>query len=196
MLYYLLRFLIRPIYWLLFRPSFYRRENLNIKGKAIFVCNHVSMIDAVTLVIASRRTIHFMAKAELFNSVPGNLFFRSLLAFPVARTQADLGSVKRAMNVLHAGKIFGIFPEGKRTITNDMDAMEKGAAFLASRSGAPIIPMYIKRDSYAKMHVVMAVGEPIRVGELVANTPKNKIVDVLTDEIGDALYALQAEIEN
>ncbi|MDL2236036.1 1-acyl-sn-glycerol-3-phosphate acyltransferase [Christensenellaceae bacterium OttesenSCG-928-L17] len=195
MLYIFLKYLLTPVYWLLFRPTCYRRENLRVKGKAIFVCNHVSMLDAATLAILSPRIVHFMAKAELFKNPVGNLFFRSLMAFPVTRTQADLSSMKRAMRVLQNGKVFGIFPEGKRTITNDMDSLEKGAAFLASRSGAPIIPMYIRRDSYTGLRLVMIVGEPILVGDLVANTPKTKIVDVLTDEISDALRALQAEIE-
>ncbi|MDL2258630.1 1-acyl-sn-glycerol-3-phosphate acyltransferase [Eubacteriales bacterium OttesenSCG-928-K08] len=196
MLYVILKILLAPLYWLLFKPSIYGRENLFVRGKAIFVCNHVSMIDPVVIMMASRRLVHFMSKAELFKNPISNLFFRALLAFPVNRDQVDMTSMKKAISVLHAGKIFGIFPEGKRTITGRMDDLEKGAAFLASRTGAPIVPMYIKSNSYSNARVVMIVGKPIQVGDLVANTPKNRVIDVLTDEISDALNALRAEIED
>lgn len=195
MLYVIIKILLFPIVWLLFRPRIIGRENLRIKGAAIFVCNHISMIDPVIIMVATPRIVHFMAKAELFKNWFLNLFFRALLAFPVDRTKADMASLKKALHLLGGGKVFGIFPEGKRTITNDLDTLEKGAAFLASRSGAPIVPMYIKHDSYRRLHVKMMVGEPIQTGELIAATPKSKIIDVLTDEIGDALHALQAAVE-
>ena len=195
MLYILLKYLLKPIVWLLYRPKIKGRENLRIDGHAIFVCNHISMLDPVIIMMASPRIVHFMAKAELFHGVVGNLLFRALLAFPVNRSQMDMVSLKKAMRVLQAGKVFGIFPEGKRTITEDMDVLEKGAAFLAGRSGAPIVPMYIRRDSFRRMRVVMIVGEPICVSDIVANTPKSKMVDALTNEIDRALHALQAAVE-
>lgn len=195
MLYVILKYLLMPLVWLLFRPMVLGRENLRVKGKAIFVCNHISMLDAVILMMVSPRNVHFMAKRELFKSRIGSIFFRALLAFPVDRRQIDMASMKKAMRVLNDGKVFGIFPEGKRTLTGELDELEKGAAFLASRSSAPIVPMYIRSDSYRRLRVVMAVGKPILVGDIVATTPKSRIVDVLTDEISDSLRALQAVVE-
>lgn len=49
----------------------------------------------------------------------------------------DLQSLKNALKVLDKGEVFGIFPEGKRAVTDSLDEFEKGAAFLAIRSGAP-----------------------------------------------------------
>lgn len=195
MLYVFFKFLLIPFMWLFFRPMIIGKENMYISGKAIFVCNHVSMWDPVMIAVVSPRLVHFMAKSELFKSWVGNLFFRAFLAFPVNRKQSDMTSMKKAMRVLDHGKVFGIFPEGKRTITGDMDDLEKGAAFLAIRSSAPIVPMYIHRRTYEDMHLVMAVGKPIPVGDLVASTPKNKLVDVVTDEISDAFRVLQAKVE-
>lgn len=68
------------------------------------------------------------------------MVFRSLFAFPINRKTADLASLRNAMEVLRQGKVFGIFPEGKRSITYDLDELEHGAAFLALRSGAPWYP--------------------------------------------------------
>lgn len=195
MLYVLLKYLIKPFFWLVMRPVIFGRENLYVKGKAIFVCNHISLLDPVCIALVTPRLVHFMAKAELFSSWISSLFFKGLLAFPVHRNQIDIHSLKKAADVLAAGRIFGIFPEGKRTITNETDELEKGAAFLASRSGAPIIPIFIRHDSYNRLRLIMAVGKPILATDLIATTPKGKVVDVLTDEICDAFYSLQRTVE-
>lgn len=195
MLYIFFKYLLMPLFWLLYRPLVIGRENLYIKGKAIFVCNHMSMADPIMLAMVSPRLIHFMAKSELFKNPIGNAFFRLFLAFPVNRKQSDMASLKNAIRVLEKGKVFGIFPEGKRAVTDEMDVFEKGAAFLAIRSGAPVVPIYLRRDTYKKMHLRMAVGKPILVGSLVATTPKNKLVDVVTDEISDAMRVLQSIVE-
>lgn len=196
MLYVFFKILLTPFFWLFFRPILIGRENLAIRGKAIFVCNHISMVDPAVLAVMSPRLIHFMAKAELFKNPVGNVLFRLFLAFPVNRKQSDMASLKNAIRVLEKGKVFGIFPEGKRAVTDEMDVFEKGAAFLAIRSGAPIVPVYISRNTYEKMHLRMAVGKPILVGSLVATTPKNKLIDVVTDEISDAMHVLQSTVES
>lgn len=195
MLYHILKYMLKPIVWILFRPKIYGRENLRVQNHAIFVCNHISTLDPVVIAMSCKRKIHFMAKAELFHGAFLNALFRALLAFPVNRSQTDMVSLKNAMRVLAEGEIFGIFPEGKRTITSDMDVIEKGTAFLAARSHAPIVPMYIKRDSYRKMQVKMLVGEPINTAEIIAATPKSQTVDTLTNEIERRLKALQTTLE-
>jgi len=196
MLYVIARILLYPLFWIIVRPRVVGLEHMRIKGKAIFVCNHISMLDPVMLLFVSPRLIHFMAKAEIFKNPIANLFFRAFLAFPVNRKKADMASLKNAMKVLNQGKVFGIFPEGKRSVTDDLDEFEKGAAFLATRSNAPIVPIYIKPDSYRKVHLRMWVGSPIQISDIVASTPKSKLVDVVTDEIADAIKALRAQSES
>ncbi len=194
MLYIFFRILLIPLFWLVYRPQITGAQHLRIQGKAIFVCNHISMMDPIIVAMISPRLVHFMAKAELFKNPIANVFFRAFLAFPVNRKQADMASLKNAMRVLDQGKVFGIFPEGKRSVTDDLDELEKGAAFLASRSGAPIVPIYIRPDSYRKWKLHIAVGKPLSVSDLVATTPKSKLVDVMTDEISDAIRALRTEM--
>ncbi len=195
MLYIILKYTIGPLLWLLWRPMIIGKENLAVKGKAVFASNHTSMLDPVLLAIISFRNIHFMAKKELFSNKLIALLLRSLLSFPVDRKNADLQSLKRAMKVLDKGKIFGIFPEGKRSITGRMDSFEKGTAFLAVRSRAQIIPIYIHPDSFRSGRPKMAVGTPIDINDIAANTKKSILVDVVTDEISDSIDALRIELE-
>ena len=139
--------------------------------------------------------VHFMAKKEIFESKIGNIFFRSLGAFPVNRKNVDLMSLKNALKVLNDGKIFGLFPEGKREVSDSLDEFEKGTAFFAIRSGAPVIPIYIHPDSQRRLRPVIMVGKAIDVSEIAANAQKSTLIDVVTDELADAVAALGTEME-
>ncbi len=195
MLYFLLKYLIGPFILLFWRPIVYGRENLSIKGKAIIVSNHRSMADPLLLALISPRVVHFMAKKEIFKNKISAAFFHMLYVFPVDRKKADLLSLKNALQVLNQGKVFGIFPEGKRAVTHELDALERGAAFLAIRSGAPIIPIYIHPDSYKRCQPILIVGKAMDINGIVANTKKSELVEVVTDEIADAICALKEELD-
>ncbi len=195
MLYIIIKYLIGPFMLLFWRPLVYGRENLRIKGKAIIVANHWSMADPLLLALVSPRAIHFMAKKELFKTKIGDIFFRMLFAFPVDRKKADLLSLKSALKVLNEGKVFGIFPEGKRAVTHELDALERGAAFLSIRSGAPIVPIYIHPNSYKSCRPILMVGKSLDVNQIVANAKKSELVEVVTDEIADSICALRAELD-
>lgn len=180
---------------LFIHPVIYGIENLRIKGKAIIVANHLSMADPILIALITPRPVHFMAKAELFKSALGRILFNAFLAFPVNRKEVDLNSLKKALQILNKNKIFGIFPEGTRSVTNDMDVFEKGAAFLAVRSGAPVVPIYIHHSSYRTLRPKIMVGKPINISDIVANTNKSTLIDVVTYELADAINALKIELE-
>ena len=196
MLYLFFKYIIGPFIYLFWRPVVINRRNLRVKGKAIFVSNHISMGDPILIAIVSPRVVHFMAKSQLFVNKIGNIFFRSMFVFPVNRRSPDTASLKNALSLLEKGKVFGIFPEGKRTVSGELDKLEKGAAFMAIRSGAPVIPMYIRPDSYKRLHPIMIVGKPIDISNIVANTKKSTLIDVVTDEIADSIDALRVELED
>jgi len=193
MLYVMFMILCAPFFWLIYRPIVLNRKRLKIKGKAIFVSNHLAAMDPVLLASISPRLIHFMGKAELFDNPLIALFLKSLLAFPVNRKRADMASIKNAMRLLDEGKVFGIFPEGKRSVTGELDDLEKGAAFLAVRSGAPIVPICIRPDSYKNVRFRAAVGEPIYAKEL--DVPKSQLTDALTGEIVKSMQSLRAQVD-
>ncbi|MEA4870235.1 1-acyl-sn-glycerol-3-phosphate acyltransferase [bioreactor metagenome] len=194
MLYLLLKILITPFFWLIYRPKVKNLGRLFFRGKAIFISNHFSLGDPIRLAFVAPRPIHFMAKQELFDSKFKRFFLTQLLAFPVYRKQADMLSLKQAMAVLDKNHIFGIFPEGRRSLTGELDSFEKGAAFLAIRCNAPIIPIYA--DPYWKKRgqIRMIVGETIHPGE-VAKSFAGRGVDAVTDAIRDALQLLKNELE-
>ncbi|MDO4567642.1 MAG: lysophospholipid acyltransferase family protein [Clostridia bacterium] len=194
MLYVFAKIFIAPLIALFLRPKVFGRENLYINGKAVICCNHRSAFDPVLLAVVCPRLIHFMAKKELFKNKLIVLLFKSLLAFPVNRGVTDVQSLKSAINVLNKGKVFGIFPEGKRAVTDQIDKFEKGTAYLAMKTNAPVIPVYIHPRSY-KRRPVMIVGRPINVNKLIPHAKKSDLVSVATDEIADAINRLKVELE-
>ena len=107
----------------------------------------------------------------------------------------DLASLRNAMEVLRQGKVFGIFPEGKRSITYDLDELEHGAAFLALRSGAPLVPIYIHPSSYRSCRPKVYIGEPLNPAAIVEGVSKPEQVGVLTAAMEAALFENRDKLE-
>ena len=101
-----------------------------------------------------------MAKKELFEHWLPRRLFRAVRAFPVDRGVNDVGAVKEALRRLQNGHAIGIFFEGTRNVRGDA-AARQGAAFLAQRSGAPLVPAAIWREGRAFR---VAFGPPLRAG--------------------------------
>lgn len=197
MLYVIAVILFKWILFLIHRPKILgKKENLKLKGGVIFIANHQNYLDPVMLVVAIPRMIHFMAKKELFEGRIKNAVFRSLLVFPVNRKTADIKALKQALALLEEGKAFGIFPEGRRCITGDIDDFEKGTAFIAAKCTAPIVPIYISPSSYkGTRRLVMNVGETITADEVKQRLLGRKLVDALTERMQTDMEKLCEETE-
>ena len=195
MIYIIGKILLSPILLLLLRPRVRGKRHLWHRGSAILVSNHWALTDPILIALVSPRIIHYMAKQELFeNPIARFLLMKGLYAFPVNRKQADMTSLKQAMQVLEKGKVFGIFPEGRRSVTGELDELERGAAFLALRCKVPIIPVYSDPRTYRKLRINMIVGEPMDAAAIAA-AHKGKSVDVVTQAIADKLQQLRLQLE-
>ena len=195
---YVILYLLKPLLWIIFRPKVYgNKKALWTKGKAIYICNHVSMEDPLMIAIVCPRIVHFMAKKEVFSSPIGKIFFKSVLVFPVDRGNADLKSLKNALSLLEKGKAFGIFPEGRRMVAYRMDEFELGTAFIAMRSKAPVVPIYIKNDSYDKWYgrPKMIVGDPIYADDVVMDVSKRENEVIFIQRLRNTLENLRTELE-
>ena len=195
MLYLFFKILLTPFFWLIFRPRVQGFKHLFRRGKAVLISNHVALKDPIMIAFVSPRIVHFMAKKELFEKpLPRFLLRWGFLTFPVNRKHADMVSLKQAMSLLDKGKVFGIFPEGRRSVTNELDAFEKGAAFLALRCNAPLIPLYADPNAPRRLRVRMIVGEPMDA-KAIAETYSGKAVDAVTDALHDRMQELKNEME-
>jgi 1-acyl-sn-glycerol-3-phosphate acyltransferase len=155
-----------------FRPRVRGRGNVPASGPAIIAPVHRSNIDFGFTPFLTRRKLFFMAKEELWAQAWFGRVLESWGVFPVHRTGADRESVRRAEDVLARGQLLVMFPEGARRFGDKVQELEEGVAFLAARTGAPIVPVGIfgserampKGARLAKpIGITVSVGEPILV---------------------------------
>ena len=84
------------------------------EGPVVVVSNHISNWDVLTLGRVFDRQICFMAKKELFKNPLLRRIVEGLGAFPVDRGSADVSAIRRSLELLSAGGVVGIFPQGTR----------------------------------------------------------------------------------
>lgn len=160
--------LIKATAWPLVRLLFsFTREGLSLiprAGACIVVANHTSYLDAICLGSACPRRLRFLINSEIYTMLRLRWFYYMMGSIPLRTDGADTGALRTALHTLRAGGGVGIFPEGQRMPDGSVGEGKMGVAFLASRSGAPVVPAAI-----IGAHKAMPVGSsfprllPIRV---------------------------------
>lgn len=126
------------------------KENVPKKGPLIIVANHMTYVDPPLLGASVPRRITFMAKHDLFRPSLMGIVVRAYGAFPIRRDKLDREALRYAFKVLNEGQVLGMFPEGKRSFPYHLQEMQPGTAFIAARSGVPIIPVGISGSEQVK----------------------------------------------
>lgn len=134
--------------------------NLPSGEGVIVVANHQSYWDPVVLGAALHRRVYFIAKEELFRIPLFGSLLRILGAFPVRREAFDRKALKTALDYLMRGRVVGVFPEGRRSHTGDLLPAQPGAAILALKTGAPVVPVALIGTRGVCGKVRVRVGKP------------------------------------
>ncbi len=121
-------------------------ERVPRSGPAILAPNHISFLDPVILIGVLPRRITYVGKAEYLGSWKTRYLFPAVGMIPIDRAggEAALAALDMAAEVLARGELFGIFPEGTRSRDGCLHRGRTGVARLASRTGAPVIPVGIR----------------------------------------------------
>jgi 1-acyl-sn-glycerol-3-phosphate acyltransferase len=120
------------------------RDNVPRQGGLVFACNHNMGPDYVVLGALSPRQVYFMAKSEIFNVSPWltRLLF-SLGTFPIQRGENDNAAVTSAVELVCSGKTLGMFPEGTRSRTGQLQPGRSGATRIAMTASVPVVPVVV-----------------------------------------------------
>jgi 1-acyl-sn-glycerol-3-phosphate acyltransferase len=115
-----------------------------LTGPVILAANHNCSLDPLLLITTSpNRYPSFMIAREYTRMPVVSRLIRMIDCIPVNRTGIDTASVKLALRHLAAGRVLGLFPQGRIRPPDDIGDVHEGVGLLALRSGAAVIPAYI-----------------------------------------------------
>lgn len=186
-------FLVYIFNLVVFRVEKIGEENIKEKGAYLICANHRSNWDAPILVSNFKRKVYVMAKAELFKNKFIKWFGRKCCVFPVKRGMRDIESIKYSLNLLKDGEILVIFPEGTRNGMEKNGKAQNGVAYMAIRTGVPVIPVGIQGEMKPFKKVKLNIGEPLDFSQYKTNKPEKEILDRVSKEIMDNIIMLTNE---
>lgn len=164
--YYFFRSLARGLLKIKYDLRYEGIENLPADSGFIIAANHITFIDPVMIIAGCPRQCHFMAKSELFTKPVFAEFLAFMNAFPVKRESSDMTAINFARKIINKGWILGIFPEGARSKDMTPKKTRSGAAYLAFKTGADIVPVGLVRyPSDKRLRPTVSV----RFGKLIKN---------------------------
>ncbi len=191
--YYTIRFLIRTLLWRWLRLQSRGGENIPATGPVIIAPVHRSNLDAPLLSGCTRRRLRALGKESLFVHPVGAWVCAALGSIPLRRGEADREAMRSARAMLDSGAMVLVFPEGTRQSGCQVTGVFDGMSYLASKTGAPIVPVGIAGTEAAlpagakfpsRVRVAIVVGEPIWAPEGRMSRPE---LAALSAEVGTRL---------
>lgn len=177
-------------------------ENFPKQGPALIVFNHLGDADAVLMlaVLPFRSPAEGIGKIELYDHWIVGPVFRAYGIIWVHRGLPDRKAIRAALEALAEGRMVTLAPEGRQSVIGGLEEGNDGAAFLALKSGAPIVPVamtgvensniygHLKRLRRAP--VTLSVGKPFFLQE---HADRQKMVREGTRQIMETLASLLPE---
>jgi 1-acyl-sn-glycerol-3-phosphate acyltransferase len=195
-LYHLFKWtVVSPLLHTYFRGRIYGAENVPQKGRLLVVANHASDFDPPILSNCVRRPVSYMAKEELFKVPVLGPAIRLYGAYPVKRGSADRSAIRAALAQLEAGWAVGVFLQGTRTADARIPAPKLGAAMLAAKAQAPLLPVSLwgtqailsKGSKFPK-----PVPVTVRIGELITppTSTQREELEAVTHQCVTAIHTM------
>ncbi len=162
-------------------------------GAYVLAPVHRSFIDFGLVAGVTKRRVRYMGKDSLWKVAWFGRFITALGAFPVHRGSADREALRRCIDVIRGGEPLVLFPEGTRRSGPVVHDLYEGAAYVAIRTGVPIVPIGIGGSERAlpkgkrlprpvKVHVI--VGPPlVPPPPKASGHPSRRAVRELTDRL-------------
>jgi 1-acyl-sn-glycerol-3-phosphate acyltransferase len=176
-------------------------QRLPKHGPAILICNHVSGLDPMLIQAVCPRLIVWMMAREYYEIPVLRTIFKTVEAIPVDRGGRDLAATRAALRALEAGRILGVFPEGKIETTHDLLPFQTGVALMALKANVPVYPAYLDGTQRGKAMVpavlrrnvaCVAFGPPL---EYPAASTSKEVLQEVTDHYVGAVETLRATME-
>ena len=198
-----------PFLHVLWRPQITGDEHIPSSGGAILASNHLSLVDSIFLPLLLSRPVTFAAKSEYFTGTSlaqrfTAAYMRATKQLSVERegARAAQETLQAALDLVKAGELFGIYPEGTRSPDGRLYRGRTGVGWLALASGVPVIPVAMVgtdralppgRAIPALHRVGIRVGKPLTFEGYQDVRPAARARRSITDEVMEAIRALSGQ---
>jgi len=198
----LFRIFIHFVLFIIARVEVHGYENLP-QGGYILAANHLGRLDSALLYYAIEREDLIMPVAEKYKThwLFGPLVL-ALGGFFINRFDADVQAIREVLKRLKKGGIFVIAPEGTRSKTEALQEARPGAAFFASKTGLPIVPIALTGTEdrgvldnlkhFRRSHIVVHAGVPFTLPSLKGQD-RDQALNAATEEIMCQIGAMLPE---
>lgn len=201
--YYFGRFFGILIARLMYRITIQGRENIPQGEAVVYVCNHVTFLDWLLLVVSIPNKVRFVMTHRIWKIPVFGLFFRLFDAIPIAPRKEDEALMERAFesikNTLERGESVFIFPEGMLTRDGKLCPFKKGIDRILDETPVRVVPCSLdgmwgsyfshkdakpfskpfRRGFFNKVHIT--IGEPVNA-EDASSESLEKIVKEMTND--------------
>jgi 1-acyl-sn-glycerol-3-phosphate acyltransferase len=161
------------------------------RGPLIIVMNHINILEIPTIYARLQpRPVHGLVLADHWKNPVVAWGLNACGSIPLQRGGGNLASINQALQVLRQGGILLIMPEGTRSRDGKLQPAHPGVVLLASRSGAPLLPIVthggekyqhnLKRLRRTDFYI--AVGKPFTLQaahQAVASQARKQMLDQL-----------------
>ena len=181
---------LRGFYRVFYRVKIEGTENVPKEGAFILCGNHIDFMKVPVVVVYCPRKVNFMGKIELFNNSflarLGELFD----VIPVKRGKQDVDAMKKSLKVLNNKEGLGIFPEGTTKGLEKGVKVKNGAAFMALRTGKPIVPVGVEVTKKPFPKIIVRYGKALDYSQYKSKTPEKENLDKVTSEMMETIIGL------
>ena len=140
--------LLRLVLWMathsVYRIRVEGRENIPENGGALFVANHMSLVDALLLIASTDRPIRFLIFKDIYDQPYIKPFAKMIRAIPISsqlRPRDMIHSLREASDAIRNGEIVCIFAEGQITRIGQLLPFRRGLERIMKNVDAPIVPV-------------------------------------------------------
>ena len=210
MFYWLVKYTLRPLFRVLFRPVVSGDEHIPRTGGALLASNHLSMCDSLFLPVMTRRRVSFLAKKEYFTGrgLKGRAkaaFVRWTGLIPLDRNDKDAAAAALATGAraVRAGMLLGVYPEGTRSPDGRLYRGKTGVARMAMDTGVPVLPVamvgtdrvqpigtVLPRLARVRVRIGAPLHPPVPAGD---PTVERRQVREFTERVMTAIAALSGQ---
>lgn len=160
---------------LFFRPKKIRVGETKpdkIKGAALISCNHMSFLDPIIVnCLFWRRRVRFLATKDLYSTKLKAWFFNQLHCIEVDKENFSMRSMHEVCDALQNGEVISIFPEGQVNRDEGVLSFKWGAALMATKGNAPIVPVYLVKRKHWYNRQIALIDDPIDLKEICGEKP-------------------------